>query len=53
MNRLLIVSNRLPVSVERRKNEIRFSSSVGGLATGLNALHQKYKSVWVGWPGIA
>lgn len=53
MNRLLIVSNRLPVSVERRKNELRFSSSVGGLATGLNALHQRYKSLWVGWPGIA
>jgi len=53
MRRLLIISNRLPVSVERRKNELRFSSSVGGLATGLNALHQKYKSVWVGWPGIA
>ncbi len=49
----MIISNRLPVNVERRKNELRFNSSVGGLATGLNALHQKYKSVWVGWPGIA
>ncbi len=53
MRRLLIISNRLPVSVERRRDELRFESSVGGLATGLNALHQKYKSVWVGWPGIA
>jgi len=53
MRRLLVISNRLPVSVERRRNEFRFSSSVGGLATGLNALHQRYESVWVGWPGIA
>ena len=53
MNRLLIISNRLPVSVERRKHEFRFNSSVGGLATGLTALHQKFKCIWIGWPGTA
>jgi trehalose 6-phosphate synthase/phosphatase len=53
MSRLLIVSNRLPVSVTKRVGELRFQPSVGGLATGLSSLSGSYQSQWIGWPGIA
>ena len=52
MQRLLIVSNRLPVSVEKRKGGLRFEPSIGGLATGLRAFYKSYNSTWIGWPGI-
>lgn len=54
MAQVIIVSNRLPVSVKKDKGKLVFSSSVGGLATGLSSYVTKHKgNVWVGWPGIA
>ena len=53
MRRLLIVSNRLPVSVTKRAGELRFQPSVGGLATGLSSFCDSHESQWIGWPGIA
>ena len=53
MNRLLIVSNRLPVSVTKRAGNLSFQPSVGGLATGLASFRDSYQSQWIGWPGIA
>jgi trehalose 6-phosphate synthase/phosphatase len=53
MNRLLIVSNRLPVSVTKRAGNLSFQPSVGGLATGLASFCDSYHSLWIGWPGIA
>ncbi len=53
MQRLLLVSNRLPVTVEKRKNEISYKQSVGGLATGLSSFYQSYNSIWVGWCGLS
>jgi len=53
MQRLLIVANRLPVSVERRKGSISFNHTVGGLAVGLSSFYKSYNSTWIGWPGIA
>lgn len=50
--RLLIVSNRLPLSVEKRKGELHLQPSVGGLATGLGSFYKSYNSLWIGWPGI-
>ena len=52
MGRLLIVSNRLPVTVIRKKGRLNLQSSVGGLATGLASVLRKYNTLWVGWPGI-
>lgn len=52
MQRLLIISNRLPVSVEKRKRGLRFEPSIGGLATGLKSFYKSYNSTWIGWPGI-
>jgi trehalose 6-phosphate synthase/phosphatase len=52
MKRLIIVSNRLPVTVKTTKAEIEFVASGGGLATGMASLGQSYQTHWVGWPGI-
>jgi len=54
MARILIISNRLPISVVKRGKSLRFQASVGGLATGVGSLMQKeHKVEWIGWPGIA
>ena len=52
MGRLIIVANRLPVAISKRKGEFHASPSPGGLAAGLAALPDSLKRVWVGWPGI-
>ena len=52
MQRFLIVSNRLPVNIQTDNEEITINPSVGGLATGLRPIHEKYDSRWIGWPGI-
>ena len=51
-HKLVIVSNRLPVSVVRRDGKLEFEASSGGLATAMSSLDQADK-IWVGWPGIA
>ena len=51
-NRIVIVSNRLPISVERRRGKLVFEPSVGGLATALGTFYKSYNSLWIGWPGI-
>ena len=40
MQRIILVSNRLPVTVEKKKGELHFRNSTGGLATGLDSFHQ-------------
>jgi trehalose 6-phosphate synthase/phosphatase len=50
--KLVIVSNRLPISVTKRNGKLEFNPSSGGLATAMASLEQEDK-VWVGWPGIA
>ena len=52
MQRFLIVSNRLPISIQTDNENINITPSVGGLATGLRPIHEKYDSRWIGWPGI-
>jgi trehalose 6-phosphate synthase/phosphatase len=49
--RLLIVSNRLPITVHRDGAGVRVEQSVGGLATGLRAPHERSGGYWIGWPG--
>ncbi|MEW6182854.1 MAG: bifunctional alpha,alpha-trehalose-phosphate synthase (UDP-forming)/trehalose-phosphatase [Bacillota bacterium] len=51
MGRLIIASNRLPVTVSRKKDGYHFLSSIGGLATGLKSFYGARDSIWVGWPG--
>lgn len=53
MSQVIIVSNRLPVSVKKENGTLTFSPSVGGLATGLASYVKNRKNTWIGWPGIA
>ena len=52
MGNLVIVSNRLPVSVKKVDGKLEFYPSVGGLATGLSSYANKPGSKWIGWPGL-
>jgi trehalose 6-phosphate synthase/phosphatase len=51
MTRLLIVSNRLPITVKLDRGEMAITRSSGGLATGLRGPHEQSDSLWIGWPG--
>src|SRR5665811_1169827 len=53
MSQVIIVSNRLPVSVKKKDGKLVFYPSVGGLATGLASYIEDSKNKWIGWPGIA
>src|SRR4051812_45753208 len=53
MGNLIIVSNRLPMSVKRVDGKLEFGQSLGGLATGLSSYTGKHGTKWIGWPGIA
>ena len=49
--RVILVSNRLPISVHVEHGELVVERSSGGLATGLSGYHDRGRSVWIGWPG--
>jgi len=49
---MIIVSNRLPVSVKKVNGKLEFHNSIGGLATGLASYIKSKKNMWIGWPGI-
>ncbi len=59
--RLLIVSNRLPVSVSRKNGEFHFEKSAGGLVSGLSDFLKGLGKdqadiddyIWMGWPGMS
>ncbi|RUP48961.1 glycosyltransferase family 20-domain-containing protein [Jimgerdemannia flammicorona] len=52
--RLLVVSNRLPVTVNKDKetSEYHFKMSSGGLVSALSGLKKMMSFTWIGWPGI-
>lgn len=50
--RVLLVSNRLPVKIEKYNNEYKTTHSTGGLATGLASYHKNKKTLWTGWAGL-
>ena len=49
--RLLIVSNRLPFTLQEEKGHVRLTPSAGGLATALRGPHEESGGLWFGWPG--
>ena len=51
MPRLIIISNRLPVTIKEEKGGLIYHPSAGGLATGLNSLDESIDKIWIGWPG--
>lgn len=54
--RLLVVSNRLPVTIKRNSKENEegwtFELSSGGLVSALSGLKKLMSFLWIGWPGI-
>jgi len=51
--RLLLVSNRLPITIKRTDDgSYNFKLSSGGLVTGLSGLAKSTKFQWYGWPGL-
>jgi len=47
----IVVSNRLPVTLENAENGIRFKQSGGGLVTALVPILEQNGGCWIGWPG--
>jgi trehalose 6-phosphate synthase/phosphatase len=50
-HRLLVVSNRLPVTLRRRGDGWQSENSAGGLATAMKPILRRTAGIWVGWPG--
>lgn len=51
--RLLLISNRLPITVKRTEDgSYQFSMSSGGLVSGLSGLSKATTFQWYGWPGL-
>src|SRR3989449_5542373 len=48
---LILVSNRLPVTVRRIGNRLDVQPNPGGVAAGLASFHRELQARWVGWPG--
>jgi trehalose 6-phosphate synthase/phosphatase len=49
--RLIVVSNRLPVTVNTSGSEPEIVPSSGGLVTALSPILRQYSGYWVGWTG--
>jgi trehalose 6-phosphate synthase/phosphatase len=52
VSRLLLVSNRLPLTAERKRGKLTLTPSAGGLATGLHSVHDPGTGLWFGWSGL-
>lgn len=52
MSKLIVVSNRLPVTVTNDNESFDIKPSVGGLATGISSLNLDMEQIWIGWPGM-
>jgi trehalose 6-phosphate synthase/phosphatase len=53
MNKLHILSNRLPFKAQKIDDDFKLTPSVGGLATGMKSVYKQYNGNWIGWPGIS
>lgn len=50
--RLIVVSNRLPVTIKKGDDgEWHFSMSSGGLVSALSGCKKQMDFTWIGWPG--
>jgi len=52
LGRIVIVSNRLPITIQKRKGKLNYYQSAGGLATGLSSFCKSPDCMWIGWPGF-
>jgi trehalose 6-phosphate synthase/phosphatase len=51
LRRLVLVSNRLPITVRSEHGRASVVRSSGGLASALRTPHELTGGLWVGWPG--
>ena len=49
--RLVVVANRLPLTLKRTGDGWAAEPSVGGLATALRPLLERSEGLWIGWSG--
>jgi hypothetical protein len=50
-SRLVVVSNRLPLTLRKVKGRWTSERSSGGLVSAMNPLLQRTSGVWIGWSG--
>ncbi|MEW6250807.1 MAG: trehalose-6-phosphate synthase [Planctomycetota bacterium] len=50
--RMVVVSNRLPVVLEREGETWQVRPGSGGLVTALSPLLRQRGGLWIGWPGV-
>ena len=50
--RLIVVSNRLPVTITKTENGFKYQMSSGGLVSALSGLKREMSFTWIGWPGL-
>jgi len=51
--RVLVASNRLPVTAIREGSKVRLARSSGGLVSGLRHLENSWPVRWYGWSGVS
>lgn len=52
MPRLILIANRLPVIPSKTEGGISWKQSMGGLATGMASLADRFECVWIGYSGL-
>ncbi len=50
---LIVVSNRLPISLHCQDDRWEIKPSTGGLASALTGVQEKIDFTWIGWPGAS
>src|SRR5690348_15314981 len=50
--RLILVSNRLPITLSGTEGGACITPSDGGLATALRRTHARGRGLWIGWTGV-
>jgi trehalose-6-phosphate synthase len=50
--KLIMASNRLPVSITTQGSGLALDRSIGGVATALDAIFKRYDATWIGWTGL-
>ncbi|HOU31923.1 MAG TPA: trehalose-6-phosphate synthase, partial [Synergistaceae bacterium] len=51
--RLVVVSNRLPVVLHRQEDSWQIKGGSGGLVSALGPVLRDRGGVWIGWPGTS
>jgi len=49
---LMVVSNRLPISLRRSDDRLEVERSAGGLVSALDPALRRMGGTWIGWPGM-